>query len=374
MSSFDSPAGLDLDQTLDPTFPTVIQHGPLSIEAFLEARVAIHEIVIQGSVFRVETRIRLSRTPWSVRSVVVENGTEVPDGPFEPLEDELDASLLELETVEESRRDLAARALEAHAIRCRQLEEALRPSQAPPPSPPRGRTLVATTALALLTILGGTGFALWSKRASAPPSPSPLQGPELPTPPTLASPQLVPPPARTTDAQQSPQQPSRSDRTDSGPPPSPTKLRVELPPKASATDLMTQIRPSHYRLAAMREGSAVYIDSGVRFENVPFVRQGLLCLQTAHEDRAQQIRPSFTLRRKARLWVLHDRRLQRKPSWLGQFSRTSRVAQVSDGRRKSLLEIYLRDQPPGRVELGANADDDRGEKGLMYVACLEPGP
>src|SRR5215204_6594183 len=103
----------DYQSELDPA-PSVASPGPMlmtdPVTELLENRQVARDFQVTDSTIRVETRIKVSRSPWTVRSAVLENGVEVQEGPFTPIQEELDASQLEPETLEEARLDFARQA------------------------------------------------------------------------------------------------------------------------------------------------------------------------------------------------------------------------------------------------------------------------
>lgn len=139
-------------------------------EAFLEARQASMEFKVPGGTIRVDTRIKVSRSPWSVRSIILENDTEIQEGPFAPIQQEFDASTADPEGLADLRLDFARQALAGHLARCKQVERAL---SGKTPSPGKGKGPIIAVVVALLLVIGGTaGFLLWkqSKKASSPES------------------------------------------------------------------------------------------------------------------------------------------------------------------------------------------------------------
>lgn len=130
-------------------------------QAFLEARQVFKEYPVPGGTIRVDTRIKVSRSPWSVRCVILENGTEIQDGPFAPIEETFDASTVDPEGVADLQLDFARKALAGHLARCKQVERALA-GKAPGSGKGKGIAIAAVLAL-LLGVGGAMGYVLWAK-------------------------------------------------------------------------------------------------------------------------------------------------------------------------------------------------------------------
>src|SRR5262245_55832105 len=132
-------------------------------EAFLEARQVFKEYPVPSGTVRVETRIKVSRSPWSVRCVVLENDTEIQDGPFAPIQQEFEAGGADPEGVglADLHLDFARKALAGHLARCKQVERALA-GKAPGSGKGKGIAIAAVLAL-MLGVGGAIGYVLWAK-------------------------------------------------------------------------------------------------------------------------------------------------------------------------------------------------------------------
>lgn len=154
----DAEAGpkLNRPQSIAPTTDPV--------ESFVESRQVFEDFQVPGGTIRVDTRIKVSRNPWSVRSVVLENGTEVQEGPFAPIQQEFDPSSADSDSLEDLKLEFARQALAGHLARCKQVERALK-GQAP--SSGKGKGPIIAVVVALLLLVGGTsGFLLWKQSKS----------------------------------------------------------------------------------------------------------------------------------------------------------------------------------------------------------------
>jgi hypothetical protein len=383
------------------------------VQAFLESREIGKDFQVSGGVIRVETRIKVSRSPWSVRSVVLENGAEIQEGPFAPVREEYDAAMAEPETLDDVRYSFAQQALEGHHARCRQVERAL--SGKPPKSEravgaekSRGKGALITAAIlfAVLLLGGGTAYLLgpgkkllakWQDQKGAPPAVSTT---DTPTPPVATTPEPTPTPApsstiitvpkavETLSAQATPavKPSSRStlrSTTSVTTQPRPTHQEVSAHFPTASRDLIRVVEPSRYALGTLKTGERAYVDDSASFAEIPEALRNSRCIRTANDDRTQdKIVVSLNVRQEGRIYIAHDQRIRKKPDWLRSYSRTSQpLAVMEPGGERVLYDVFVRDVAAGPVVLGSNTQWNALTRKLrgafpkdikMYLVCAQP--
>jgi hypothetical protein len=386
------------------------------VEAFLESREIGTDFQVPGGVIRVETRIKVSRSPWSVRSVVLENGAEIQGGPFAPVREEHDPSMAEPETLDDMRLSFAKQALEGHQARCRQVERALS-GKAPKgekreaeigggKSGGKGALIAAAVLFTVLVLGGGAAYLLgpgkkllsgWNDRKGTQPA-APAAPIETSTTPVAATtPEPTPTPASSPAMITLPQSvqalsaPAAKPSNRSAPKPASsisTRPRPTAPDTARASvpsprDLIRIVEPSGYALGTLKAGGRAYVDDSASFAEIPAALRNLRCIRTANEDRTEEkIVVSFNVRQDGQIYIAHDRRLRKKPDWLKPFSRTAQPLAVTeaDGERV-LYDVFVRDVAAGSVILGSNTQWNAITRKLrgafpkdikMYFVCVQP--
>jgi len=428
----ESPNQPEAQESLTAGVEPLLTTNP--VEELLESRMVARDFQVEGGTVSVETRIRLSRNPWTVASVVLENGVEVQEGPFAPLRDEVDTSTFDPEALADLRREVATRVLAIHESRCREVERALGRGGAPRRS--GGKALgIAFVSVLVLAALGGGGYYWWFHRAAQDSAPSSSAdnavgaNPEAPaqTEPTQDESHLTPgrppaqpsaknPTARTvtppapgptsgTAARPNPhhgreasvhtlaQRPqereqerskSASQATSPEPEPADPPGRPDPGGEGEPPSLVTDILPATYRLGSLRVDALAFSDDGGIFAAAPESELGLPCIRTSFKDRTEEIEPTFRLQSPAVVLVGHDPRIHKKPKWLQPFTPTGQRWEVNDvgiDHEVVSLEVFSKRFPAGPVHLGPNVQwsaltrklREIHEKDLaMYVVCLDP--
>lgn len=405
----------------DSLFGSALSDNPMdAVEAFLESREIGNDFQVPGGVIRVETRIKVSRSPWSVRSTVLENGAEIQEGPFAPLREEYDASTAEPETLDDMRFSFAQQALEGHHARCRQVESALS-GKAPKggkqervsgeKSGGKGALIAAAILFTVLVLGGGAAYLLGpgkkllakfngqkgtqSAASASTPAETPAPQEEVTTSEPTSTPAsslakiVLPPTIQALSAQAQPAakstgrsalSPTSSVTTRPRPSPSETALR---PPVTSPRDLIRIVEPSRYALGTLKAGGRAYMDDSASFAEIPSALRNLRCIRTANDDRTEEkMVVSFNVRQKGQIYIAHDQRIRKKPDWLKPFSRTSQPLVVTDaGGQKVLYDVFVRDVAAGPVVLGSNTQWNALTRKLrgafpkdlkMYLVCVQP--
>ena len=134
-----------------------------------------------------------------------------------------------------------------------------------------------------------------------------------------------------------------------------------------------------YVAARLEEGSMAYIDRSYRYTGIPSFLLGKSYIITANEDKCPEEPSSFSLRfeisRPATVYVAHDDRYLKKPSWMTDFEKTTEsIALTLPGKTTYKYSLYRKDFSPGTVLLGTNLDGTCGEHGNfgMYSVIVVP--
>ena len=145
---------------------------------------------------------------------------------------------------------------------------------------------------------------------------------------------------------------------------------------AATANLITELRPSGYRLTKLGVGERYYIDRAYTLASFPSVLDGGFLVRTANDDKLARVEGflSFRLARTATIYVGFDRRAQRLPYWLDEWEAVKgRVEVERDAMR--FFELYRHEFPAGRVVLGGNsaAGGDWGDEGTsQYIVVVVP--
>ena len=133
-----------------------------------------------------------------------------------------------------------------------------------------------------------------------------------------------------------------------------------------------------YVAARLEEGSMAYIDRSYRYTGIPSFLLGRSYVITANEDKCPEEPSSFSLRfgisRPATVYVAHDDRYLKKPSWMTDFEKTTEsVSLTLPGKTLYKYSLYRKDFSPGTISLGKNIDGtcrDVGDFGMYSVIVV----
>ena len=130
-----------------------------------------------------------------------------------------------------------------------------------------------------------------------------------------------------------------------------------------------------YQLApgGLRPGAKPYTDRGYDLKDVPAALAGLDFIQTDNHDDGSRGDGwlSFEALMPVRIHIAFDTLAVAVPAWVREhYRRTDQRIQADHWT----FQLYSRDYPAGRIELGGNTDDGKpGGKG-NYIVALEPLP
>lgn len=369
---------------------------------------------------RVETRIRVSRFPWTLRATVLRDGVEVQTEPIVPIEEQVKSVGTGSDLVH-AREAFARLALRRHESLCRLVQEDL---ATPGGGILEGRAvsshllrsvkrillcvvvgvmlmIVVTVATVLLMPATERSRSVWK---ALPAGLKEIEDPE-PAGEKSEEPQ--------SDFQESPQEDLAANETEADlvqqarpVPASQAEPRFseekedsleqvveagepgmsvngEEASRQQREELISDIDPVRYEGGNLGYGQRAYVDADVSFTGVPSTFAGMACIRTANSDRALDASLSFSLGQNSLVYVLHDRRIGRKPSWLRSFAYAGWGVQISGPveEEQAILEAFVQERQAGRVILGPNTEwtsatrafRNRVPKDLsMYVVCVEP--
>lgn len=392
-----------------------------TIAEFLAARRISNDFPTPRGKIRVETRIRISRPPWVLRTVALRDGKEWRREPFAPAEEQEDPGAA---PSAEALQSFASKALDLHYQFCRRVEEDLAAGGAGFRSraemtidldrlPPKWVAGIVA-ALILAVVLGV--FLLRRepvpavRRPTAPPkvkvaeATAPAEeGPESGTPgeaeqepgdeaaPAAADPgppvepRTTPPPVAISAAPSPPSAPATVQPTADSPSlgSASEPVETEEPAPLPEQSVISDIEPTRYREARLQAGQIAYVDTDATFAQIPPGYENLRCIRTADSHGAVDQTLSFHLNQGARVYVLHDRRIRNKPRWLRSFAATGEHVTLNRplGTGPVYLDLFVQEQPAGPITLGPNIEWSAFTKRIreaipkdlcMYLVCVEP--
>ncbi|HPN36569.1 MAG TPA: DUF5060 domain-containing protein [bacterium] len=120
--------------------------------------------------------------------------------------------------------------------------------------------------------------------------------------------------------------------------------------------VIENLQPSRYRISQLYKDSTYYVDRTFTLIDLPDALQGLTCIKTANDDKANADSSfiSFSVDRPANILIAFDSRVDAKPEWLSNnFVLTDWSIGVSD--KGAYLQLWNRTVAPGMVQLGGTA-------------------
>lgn len=129
-----------------------------------------------------------------------------------------------------------------------------------------------------------------------------------------------------------------------------------------------------YRVSVMNSSGKVYSNRKYTWKQLPDEIVGHTFIQPRNNDAdvgsSEQEFLSFSLRETALVYVAHDRRIDIKPGWLKSFQRTN----ISVGTSDTSYDLFVKEYPPGEVQLGGNTIDGSPAARSQYVCIVKPAP
>lgn len=132
----------------------------------------------------------------------------------------------------------------------------------------------------------------------------------------------------------------------------------------------------------LQPGEKLYADADIRVAQGPATVGNLVCVTTDSRQGDGEHGIFFTVTEPQEIYVAHDRRVKKKPQWLGAFRllTDTLVAQEVDKGRLIEYALYRKQLSGEAVALGANTGSKRVTKRLrelvpkkkivMYLACV----
>jgi hypothetical protein len=374
--------------------------GDSLIGTLLTDRQLTHEIPTAAGSLQVLTRISLDPGAWWYRSSVTQNGIELSEGPWAPVVKDLSQEMAEFAITDGMRTAFAREALVVHLSRVAELERQLGAGKVGAAKPLPKIVPIAT--VLILVVAAGIFGSYWHFQGRKPaPAPVPAEDAEVAkvTVPDEPEPESASPTEVTREEEETEPSPTPvpSISVGLGSPTRPIEPSVTAPRAEERTTveeaprgerekrrpdrgLFHNVSPARYGLAFLAVGNPVYEDPAYVYADVPEAFQGLTCLRVANSQESEDAAVSFTLSRRARVMVAHDRRIKKRPGWLRSFQDTGeelRVRELGEGRELA-YRIYAEELGPGRVELGESSGATRINKRLrealnrernLYVVC-----
>lgn len=404
-------------------------------QELVEDGILIKDLVVPGHTYRVTTRIHCDPQACFFRCTVSANGAEIQKRPWKPLFCDLSAEIEDRGPG--GRGAVARRALEAHLATCTRAGHALERKGRLATGSGTGKRWALGSAVSAALILGGAA-AWWVLRSVDPtdadaPSASPVaagsqvaeqnEGDDtevlnadlfepVAAAPAVGAPGTTPEPPESASRERRVDQPRPSPRREPEVRPAQTSPRgaavtaprtsssdaVPEPPRPASPDpessrsslsapvpaVVSDVSPTDHSVVFLEAGGQIYFRDRLRLLDVPSLYQGLRCFTTreAAGDTEQGI--TFSLAASARVFVLFDRGVGKRPDWLSGFRQTGEVVTAVDPEKARSVLTFLvmhRDFPAGMVSLGANTAATQltkrarilaGRNTLMYLVCPAP--
>ncbi len=184
-------------------------------------------------------------------------------------------------------------------------------------------------------------------------------------------PRRRPPPPRTAPPQPKPE-PKPELESFSEPAPSEQPEAEAEPP---ADEALLAAIPFGLEQGRLAPGQRAYADRDFVYQDVPGAYRDLPCLRTLNAFKRVDTGIELTVGRDAEVFVAHDRRIRRKPPWLGSFRSTGETLTVREGTGKqdvAVYDVYVREYPRGTVHLGPNTPPRAKKRVSMYTAFVRP--
>jgi hypothetical protein len=141
--------------------------------------------------------------------------------------------------------------------------------------------------------------------------------------------------------------------------------------------LLDAIRPlsgREYAIGTLATGESQYVDREYTFAQIPPELDGLPVIRTANDDsgakRGTDDFLSFWLSAEAEVFVLHDVRIEPKPSWLDEWQATGEVVTNDEYGVERSFDVYRGAFAPGEVLIGSNLIERM--RSSMYGVAVRP--
>lgn len=132
----------------------------------------------------------------------------------------------------------------------------------------------------------------------------------------------------------------------------------------------------NYIVAKLDEESIAYTDRSYRYTNIPSTLRGQSYIITANEDKCPDNPSTFYLRfdvaRPVTVYIAHDDRYAKKPTWMAGFSKTTGSLTLTLPGTRQKNSLYQKEFAPGTILLRSNIDGTCQEEGnfAMYSVIV----
>lgn len=159
---------------------------------------------------------------------------------------------------------------------------------------------------------------------------------------------------------------------------SPSRADTPYDPATPGTLIhnLTVTTNKNYVASNLEEGSKAYTDRDYVYTHIPSFLRGRSYIITVNEDKCPDDPSNFFLEfdvsRPITVYIAHDDRYLKKPSWLADFKKTTeRIILTLRGARQSYT-LYRKDFSPGPIILRNNIDSSCKEEGnfAMYSVIV----
>lgn len=155
-----------------------------------------------------------------------------------------------------------------------------------------------------------------------------------------------------------------------------TETRRVTSAQRGTVALVSELRPTNYDVVPLEVGAEYYIDRRYTIASFPGFAGGALLIRTANDDKLARGESflTFVTTATTSLTIGFDPRAKRLPYWLDEWEPVAGRVEV-EGDAMRFFNLYRREFPAGRIELGANAaaGADWAEKGSShYIVIVAP--
>lgn len=160
-----------------------------------------------------------------------------------------------------------------------------------------------------------------------------------------------------------------------------TSSAANSPPHSASPDSLVHnldvSSKRDYRLSKLNDGVMAYFDRSYVFTSISSHLKGQTYIITANEDKCPDEPSAFNLKfdvsRPVAVYIAHDDRYERKPSWMSDFAKTEESITLAFPGSRQKCTLYRKEFSSGTIVLGSN-NDNRCQEGsfAMYSVIIAP--
>lgn len=137
----------------------------------------------------------------------------------------------------------------------------------------------------------------------------------------------------------------------------------------TVTDLRAESGKPYNVVDGLEDGETSYIDRNYSYSDVPDTLAGGVYIRTANDDKLSKgdafLR--FSTNQRATVYVAHDDRIPRKPSWMIGFSDTGDDLVSAD----KPMSLFRKSFPAGEIVLGGNGAPNSNTNNYTVILLAE---